>query len=76
MNMKKFGCRNVRKHREIKGSDTYVTLYISLNFGSLDKMIITYSDPEDNLGGSRKGFIASLGIESKARQYEESFKYY
>ena len=28
MNMKICGCRNVRKHRDIKGSDKYVTLDI------------------------------------------------
>ena len=28
VNMKCFGCRNVSKHREIKGSDRYVTLDI------------------------------------------------
>ena len=27
-NIKNCGCRNVRKHREIKGSDKYVTLDI------------------------------------------------
>ena len=31
VNMKHFGHRNVRKHIEIKGSDKYVTLGISLN---------------------------------------------
>ena len=31
VNMKICGCRNVRKHIEIKGSDKYVTLDISLN---------------------------------------------
>ena len=43
VNMKSFGCRNVRKHREIKGSDNYVTLDMSLKFGSLEKMKMTYS---------------------------------
>ena len=33
VNMKICGCRNVRKHRDIKGSDNYVTLEISLKFG-------------------------------------------
>ena len=40
---------------------------ISLNFGSLDKMKITYSEPKDNLGRSGKRFITSLGIKSTAR---------
>ena len=42
--MNLFCLRNVRKHIEIKGSDKYVTLDISLKFDSLDKMIITYSE--------------------------------
>ena len=33
--MKRFGRHNVRKHREIRGSDKYVTLYILLKFDSL-----------------------------------------
>ena len=46
--MEKFGRRNVREHREIKGSDKYVILDISLKFDSLDNMKITSSDSEDN----------------------------
>ena len=34
-NIKNCGCCNVRKHREIKDSDKYITLDISLKFGSL-----------------------------------------
>ena len=60
--MKNCGRRNVRKHREIKGSDNYIILNISLKFGSLDKMRITYSESKDNLGISVKGLITSLGI--------------
>ena len=48
MNTEKCGRRNVRKHREIKGSDKYVTLDISLKFDSLDKMKITSSESKDN----------------------------
>ena len=40
VNMKTFGRRNVRKHREIKGSYKYVTLDISLKYDSLEKMKI------------------------------------
>ena len=43
LNMKNCGCHYVRKHREIKGSDKYVTLETSLKFDSLDKMRITCS---------------------------------
>ena len=67
MNMKNCGRRNVRKHREIKGSDKYVTLDISLKFESLDKIRITYSESKDNCVRSGKGLIISLVIKSKAR---------
>ena len=43
VNMKICGCRNFREHKEIKGSDKYVTLAISSKFDSLDKIKITYS---------------------------------
>ena len=46
--MKNCGRRNVRKHIEIKGSDKYVTLDISLKFDSMDKMKITSSDSKEN----------------------------
>ena len=67
VNMKICGRHNVRKHIEIKGSDKYVTLYISLKSGSLEKMRITSSDQKDNLERSGKGLIASLGIKAKTR---------
>ena len=35
MNMKDCGHRNFRKHKDIKGSDKYVTLDILLKFDSL-----------------------------------------
>ena len=65
--MKNIYCCNVRKHREIKGSEKYFTLNISLKFDSLDKMIITSSESEDNSGISRKEFITYLGIKAKTR---------
>ena len=40
-------CRNVRTYREINNGDKYITLEISLIFGSLEKNIITSSDPKD-----------------------------
>ena len=48
VNMKNGGRRNIRKKRDIKGSDKYVTLDISLKFESLDKMKITSSESKDN----------------------------
>ena len=55
MSMKNSGRHNDKKHREIKGSDKYVTLDILLNFGSMENMIITSLDPKDNFGKIRKG---------------------
>ena len=62
VNMKNCGCRNVRKHREIKYGRKYITLDISLNFGSLEKMKINYLEPKYYLRTSVKGLITSLGI--------------
>ena len=65
VNIKNCGRRNVRKHREIKGSDKYITLNILLKFDSKKKMKITSSESKDNLGISGKGLINSLGLKSK-----------
>ena len=73
VNMKCIGCCNVRKQREIKVSDKYITCEILLKFDSLDKMKIKSSESKDNLGRSGKGLITSLGINAKARpkKYEK-----
>ena len=67
MNMKNCGHHNVSKHREIKGSEKYFTLDISLKFDSIDKMRITSSESKVNLGKSGKGLITSLGLKAKSR---------
>ena len=74
MNMKKFVCRNVRKHIEIKGSEKYVTLDILLKFDSLDKMRITSLESKGSLGRSEKGLIISIGLKAKVRlkKYKKS----
>ena len=46
VNMKICGRHGVSKHRDIKDGEKYITLYISLNFGSLDKMRIISSEPK------------------------------
>ena len=46
--MKNCGRRNVRKHKEIKGSDKYVTLEISSNFDSMEKIKITSLESKVN----------------------------
>ena len=78
--MKNCGRRNVRKHREIRGSekyvtlkkhmeircsDKYVTLDISSKFGSLDKMNIKYSESKEELERSGKGFVIALAFKPK-----------
>ena len=55
VNMKNCGHRNVRKHKDIKGSDKYVTLDISLKFYSLDKMKIISSESKINLKDREMG---------------------
>ena len=70
MNMKICGCCNVRKQKEIKGSDKYVTLEISSKFDSLDKMKITSSESKGKLERSGKGLITSLGFKTKAGPYK------
>ena len=67
VNMKNFGCHNVKKHKEINGSDKYVTLDISLEFDSLDKMKIKSSESKGKLERSIKGLITSLGFKAKVR---------
>ena len=69
VNMKNCGRRNVRKQKEIKGSDKYVTLDISLKFDSLDKMKITSSKSKGKLKRSGKGLITYLGFKTKARSH-------
>ena len=71
--MKKFGCCNVRKHRDIKDSDKYTTLDILLKFVSLDKMIITFSDPKDNLGRSVKGadYLSGYQGQNKSKEIQK-----
>ena len=74
VNMKNCGRRNVRKHKEIRGSDEYVTLDISSMFDSLDKMKITSSESKRKLERSGKGLITSLGFKTKAgsQNYKKS----
>ena len=65
--MKICGRRKVRKHKEIKGSDKCVTLNISENFDSLNKMETTSSESKGKLGRSGKGLVTALDLKTKAR---------
>ena len=67
VDMKNCGRRNVSKHKEIRGSDKYVTLDISSKFDSLDKMKITSSESKGKLEISGKGLVTSLDLKTKAR---------
>ena len=49
VNMKNCGLGNVRKHKEIRGSDKYSTLDISLKFDNTDKMKTTSSESKGKL---------------------------
>ena len=70
MNMKNCGHQNFRKHREIKGSDKYVTLEISLNFDSLDNIRITSSESKEKSERSGKELITYLVIRAKVRPHK------
>ena len=67
MNKKNCGCRKVRKHKEIKGSDKIVTLNISAKFESLNEMKTTSSEPKGKLGRSGKGLATALDFKTKLR---------
>ena len=71
--MKNCGQRNVRKHKEIKGSDKCVTLniYENLNisekFDDMNKMETTSSESKVKLEVSGKGLVTALALKTKAR---------
>ena len=65
--MKNCGCRKVKKHKEIKGSDKIVTLNISAKFDSLNDMKTTSSESKGKLGRSGKGLVTSLAFKIKVR---------
>ena len=65
VNMKNCGCRIVRKHKEIKGSDNIFTLNVSTKFDSLNKMETTYSESKGKLERSGKGLVTALSLKTK-----------
>ena len=67
VSMKNCGCRKVRKHKDIKGSDKCVILNISKKFDGLNKMEITSSDSKRKLGRSGKGLVTALALMTKER---------
>ena len=67
VNMQNFGCRKVRKHKEIKDSDKIVTLDISAEFDSLNKMETTSSHSKETLERSGKGLVTDLSFKTEVR---------
>ena len=73
VNMRNCGQQNVRKHKDIKGSDKCVTLNmyeilnISEKFDNLDKMETTSSESKVKMEGSGKWLVTDLDLRTKAR---------
>ena len=77
MNTRNCGQRNVRKHREFKGSDERVTLKayenmyeilkFSEKFVNLDKMETSSSESKVKMEGSGKWLVTALVVNTKAR---------
>ena len=64
VNMKNCGRRNVSKHGEIKNGERYTTLGILLEFGILENIKTTSSEPKYYLRISEKRLIIFLGIKT------------
>ena len=73
VNMKNYGHCNIRKHKEIKGSEEYVTLVISWKFNSLKKTKITSSESKRKFGKIRKGvdYFSGFQRQSKAAKIQK-----
>ena len=73
VNMRKCGQRNVRKHKEIKGSDKcftlnmYEILNISEKFDDLYKIETTSSESKVKMEKSGKWLVTALALKTKAR---------
>ena len=73
VNVRNCGQRNVRKHKNIKGSYKCVTLNIydilniSEKFDDLNKMETTSSESPVDLEISGKGLVTDLALKTKAR---------
>ena len=67
VNMKICGCRKVRKHKEINGSDKIVTRNLSANCDILNKIKTTSSESKGKLGRSGKGLVTALAFKTKVR---------
>ena len=73
--MKNCGHNNVMKHRQINKGDKYITLAISLKFGSMENMKITSSDPKYYWVISGKGSINSMDLKTIVRPKKKKSMY-
>ena len=55
----------LKKHKEIRGSDKYVTLDVSSKFDSLNRMKITSSESKVKSGKIRKGVDYLSGFQDQ-----------
>ena len=80
VNMRNCGQRNVRKHKEIKDSDEFVTLNmceilnISEKFDDLDKMETTSSESKLKMKGSVNWSVTDMDLNTKARLTKDKRK--
>ena len=80
MNMRNCGQSNVRKHKEIKGSEKFVTLNIyeilniSEKFNNLNNMETTSSESKVESEGSGKGLATALDLKKKQGQKNKNLK--
>ena len=65
--MKNCGRLKVRKHKEIKDSEKYITLDTSENYDSLNKTETTSSESKEKLERSGKGLVTALALKTKVR---------
>ena len=59
--------RNIRKNKEIRGSDKIVTLDVSAKFDSLNNMETTSSESNEKLVKPGKGLVTALASNTKVR---------
>ena len=74
VNMKNCGHHKVRKHKENRDSDKFVTLDISEKFDSLNNMETTSSESKEKLEISGMGLVTALAFKTKVRptQYKKA----
>ena len=78
VNMKICGRLNFRKHKEIKGSDKYVTLYISLKFDKTGQAGNHIFRVKGKIGKIRKGvdYLFEFQGQNKAAQIQKGKLYH